>query len=957
VTNEGAISGHLYGVDLTAGGSITNKAGAAIGGGYTGLNIYHYVYNNNVYTYGRPFADGGGVRILGGAGTVTNAGKISGASFGVDLAAGGSVTNQTGATISGSLVHGVYDYYFSVGVGILVAGGVGTVTNAGEITDFYTGVELQAGGSVTNEAGGTISGFDAVKLDAGGSVANSGTISGGLGVYLSAGGSVTNEAGGTISGADAVVLSAGGSVTNEAGGTITGNVWDIKLFGFATVTNAGVVNASGGGHYGNGVTFFGGGSLVNSGTISGGSAGGGYGVLALGQTTVINTSAITGHQGVFLAGGGSVTNQSTGAISGYDAALALSKGGSVANRAGATISGYYFGIIGRGATVTNAGDISGEAGVVEVGSAGMVTNSGAITGTKVGSAFFFGTQTLGDGVLMNTGGALTNKGGGTITGAADGVYIGGGTGTVTNEGAISGSSIGIDLTGGGSVTNEAGGTISGYAGVDISGGAGTVTNAGAISRSGYFGNGVFLYAGGSVVNEAGGTISGDVAVGIAGAGTVTNAGKISAVLQSVYLATGSLINETGGTISAYGVNGIGVEIDGGTVTNEAGATISANAVGVFNEGGTVTVTNEAGATISATRADGVGVGSSGSSLTVQNYGNIVSNGNGVSIYYGGVVNNFKGGAITGKVGVSMGSTYNGTPETVTNAGTISGSIASVEFAGAGANTLTLETGSTLIGDAIGSTASGATNALVLEGHGTANNNFDNFNTLTVQANGNWTLGGSSKFGATAVSSGTLVVAGDLTGGPTTLGDPAGDLAQLAIASTGAWDILDDSGIALGSNTSSSISNSGVFEKTGGSGTSAIAPQLINNGSVLASSGTLDLQGAISGNGADTIKGASTLEFDSKVGGGQTVDFSGGALDLIDPQGFSGKISGFAKTDSVDLKGDWVLSHFSENAIGTLGTMTLASGSNSLTLLFSGDYMATDFSIASGPTATTITHTS
>ena len=237
-------------------------------------------------------------------------------------------------------------------------------------------------------------------------------------------------------------------------------------------------------------------------------------------------------------------------------------------------------------------------------------------------------------------------------------------------------------------------------------------------------------------------------------------------------------------------------------------------------------------------------------------------GDGVSMNAGGAVTNKAGGTITG----AADGIYIAGGGAVTNAGTISGTIASVEFAGTGANTLTLQTGSTLTGDAIGSIASGATNALVLEGKGTANNNFDNFNTLDVQANASWTLGGNSTFGATTVSSGRLVVAGDMSGGATTLGDPAGDLAQLVIASTGSWDILDDSGIGLGGSPSSLISNSGLFEKTGGSGTSAIAPQLLNKGSVLVSSGTLDLEGAVSGNGTDTISGASTLEFELDGGG-------------------------------------------------------------------------------------------
>jgi hypothetical protein len=176
-----------------------------------------------------------------------------------------------------------------------------------------------------------------------------------------------------------------------------------------------------------------------------------------------------------------------------------------------------------------------------------------------------------------------------------------------------------------------------------------------------------------------------------------------------------------------------------------------------------------------------------------------------------------------------------------------------------------------------------------------------------------------------------------------------------IASTGIWDILGDSGIGLGSSPSSLISNSGLFEKTDGSGTSAIAPQLLNKGNVLVSSGTLDLEGAVSGNGADTISGGSTLEFGSTVGGGQTVDFSGGALDLLGPQGFSGKIAGFASPDTVQLAGDWNFSSFSETGNGMMGNLTLSSGGTTNTFHFLGDYTASDFSIASGVT-TIIGHT-
>jgi hypothetical protein len=112
---------------------------------------------------------------------------------------------------------------------------------------------------------------------------------------------------------------------------------------------------------------------------------------------------------------------------------------------------------------------------------------------------------------------------------------------------------------------------------------------------------------------------------------------------------------------------------------------------------------------------------------------------------------------------------------------------------------------------------------------------------------------------------------------------------------------------------------------------------------------------VSGNGADTISGASTLEFGSTVGGGQTVDFSGGALDLLDPQGFSGKIAGFESPDTVQLAGDWNFSSFSETGNGMMGNLTLSSGGTTQTFHFLGDYTASDFSIASGAT-TVIGHT-
>ena len=195
-----------------------------------------------------------------------------------------------------------------------------------------------------------------------------------------------------------------------------------------------------------------------------------------------------------------------------------------------------------------------------------------------------------------------------------------------------------------------------------------------------------------------------------------------------------------------------------------------------------------------------------------------------------------------------------------------------------------------------------------------------------------------------------------SGGAVTIGGANGYRAELDNASTGIYDIVDDSGIARGSSAASYILNAGLLEKTGGTGTSAITPRINNTGAIAVTSGTLDLEGAVTGAGTDTVLGHSTLEFGSTVSGNQTIDFAGGrsAVDLIDPHGFSGHIENFASPNAVDLSGDWVFSGFSENSGGTLGMLTLASGATHLSLDFIGDYTKDDFAIASG-TTTVITH--
>ena len=253
-------------------------------------------------------------------------------------------------------------------------------------------------------------------------------------------------------------------------------------------------------------------------------------------------------------------------------------------------------------------------------------------------------------------------------------------------------------------------------------------------------------------------------------------------------------------------------------------------------------------------------------------------------------------------------------------------------------------------------------------------------TLTLSG-GNLVLYGAATFAGTSITAtahtlktvGTttvsgLTIGGTMTfyniktskesGGSVTLGDSSGNVASLFNASTGTWNILDDSGVGIGSSASSSISNCGLFEKTGGTGTSVIAANFTQAHSLLVSSGTLDFQSAVTGTGTDTISGPSTLEFDSTISSGQSIAFSGagGTLSLGNPLGYAGSsISGFAAGDFVDLAGSWSLLNFSENAAGTAGTLTLASGTSQVALQFAGAFSASSFNVTSGA-ATIVGHT-
>jgi large repetitive protein len=121
----------------------------------------------------------------------------------------------------------------------------------------------------------------------------------------------------------------------------------------------------------------------------------------------------------------------------------------------------------------------------------------------------------------------------------------------------------------------------------------------------------------------------------------------------------------------------------------------------------------------------------------------------------------------------------------------------------------------------------------------------------------------------------------------------------------------------------------------------------NDGRVRVSAGKLEIEGAVTGAGTDTISGPAKLQFDAGVSSDQDVDLSGkgGTMALVDPTGFYGKISDFGSNDTVKLEGLWAFSALS-HASGVT-TLTLAEGATRHAFEFVGDYTRREFHISSG----------
>jgi len=571
-----------------------------------------------------------------GAGTYTlsNTGTISGTDYetvgfafgtGIFTQTGGSNILPAGRTLTlgdQNTGNGTYNLSASTGAGTLQAdfeiignsgtgafnqdGGANTVANTlticnGGSSGAYTlnsgslsavtvqlysrGTFTQNGGTLNattfNQSGGAVNGtlqnqgtFNYNSGTFNGRLRNQGSIN--FNANFTAGNGIESDTSFSV-GAARIVTVNGAGLDNEgtitlAGGTLNGSgamVSNVRMTGFGIIsgsggfTNNGLVTQSAGD-----ITFSNTGLDVNYGTIN----------LAAGQLLqfqsnplLINYGALTLNN-AFILGAGSITNGSTGTVTGPGMiSSSFTSSGVVQVAAGALdISSSWFntGVVqlsGAGATLTG----------------GSITNSGTIQGTgSVSSAISNTTGTIeAVGGVLTLRSTLTNAAGGTIAaGAGNKVLLATGL-PLTNAGFIS-------LTGGtfdnGGATLDNTGSIIGYGTLRTGG----LTNDGAMTLTGGTST-----VNGNVINANGKTINIKYQPAIF-TGNITNNGTIKTTSTTVtftgtYTGNAYISDPSTNIFQNHVTITTGGQMTGSTgdIFNFSGGNFTNN--GTFNNGGTL----------------------------------------------------------------------------------------------------------------------------------------------------------------------------------------------------------------------------------------------------------------------------------------------------------------------------------------------------------------------------------
>jgi fibronectin-binding autotransporter adhesin len=474
------------------------------------------------------------------------------------------------------------------------------------------------------------------------------------------------------------------------------------------------------------------------------------------------------------------------------------------------------------------------------------------------------------------GNGVTYPGGGTIT-LASGVRVEPTTPQATTTGGGFGvSSVVASITEAVSGVVEAGASVwvdtLGVFGFVSKGAALTLINDGDITISG---NAPVVYLEPTAASG----------VEILSTGTLTTTGAANAIHILSRFSGAAIAIDNSGLIRASG-GGSGVYIDGAaasstTVVQQSGTVDSSGGWGMvlirtafdIDNSGTI-IGDDAGIALASTAAGGT-ITNSGvirSTSTVNTHAGIFADtGDATSIVNTGLIEGFTGIRV-----LRPG-------HRISNAGTLHGTGGTAVSFSSNDNTLTLQSGSVLDGDAI---STGTNNALILEGTGSEDSNFSGFSTFRMTGDA-WEIAGaiettSTAADATSIESGTLILTGSLdnaNGGVTiangsTLQLGNGGLAGF-VSSGGVFDgrIHLQSGVTTGA---AGIVNDGVLRFDHAVPGYTFATPISGTGTIEAVSGFTRFTGDSSAFAGNT-ESASRVAVDGALGGTLNVQ-SGGLLE-------------------------------------------------------------------------------
>ncbi|MDN3278245.1 autotransporter domain-containing protein [Frankia sp. RB7] len=637
------------------------------------------------------FADGGqgGAPAFGGAGgaggtaTAPNGGNGSdedlitvfggggGGGGGVSLATGGGGNGGTGGTIqtgSGDSVGGnggnggnfgliipaapnavpISGMVGGAGGSAAIGGGGGGGGGEGGGGVLFTGLAASSNASTITGGNGGAGGDTANSLFASGSAGSGGA--GGIGVALTFGANFTNNAGATVQGGGGGAGGAAGFSVNDIAG-----------------------NGGNGGNGGAGVLMVNGGTLTNAGTITGGAAGaGGSG----GAGLVNGANGVSGVGGTGVSGA-NITVVNSGTIaggSGGGLAIAFIGGtNTLVLQAGSTISGNVVAFssadtLRLGGSTNATFDVSTMGAAAQYRGFGIFAKAGTSTWTLTGTNSFTGTTLVSGGTLLaGNAGAFSATSAMTINGGT--VDLGATAQTINNVALAGGALKNGSLAG--TVTSTGGGIggVGGSMSLVANGGTTTVTGPNTYTGATTVNNGALLF---TPIDNA---FSAASAVTINSGGTFLLSGS-QQTINTVSLAGGTL--ESGILIGA--VTSIGGALNDMFGSMSLTANGGTTTVGGFNSGYTGVTTVNNGAIL----LGGIANGFSAVSATTINTGGTVDLGsfaqtiNNVALAGGLLTNGLLTGAVTSTggtiagLGGSMSLTTTGGSTTVTGTNTYTG---------------------------------------------------------------------------------------------------------------------------------------------------------------------------------------------------------------------------------------------------------------------------------------------